>query len=92
MRDASWVFGGGRQSEVNPIHFLLGRVQCRQKMVIGKSRIWPDGVAVIAVVIIAVMFARANAPSTSSSASSNINRNGELRQWQTTGFLKGMEL
>ena len=52
-----------------------------QAMGIGKSHIWltPDGLAVIVIgVIIAVMFARANAPPTSSSASWNINGNGDL--------------
>ena len=53
----------------------------------------PGGLVVIVVgVIIAVMFARANAPRTSSSASANINGKGDLREWQNAGFLQGREL
>jgi hypothetical protein len=58
-------------------------------MVIGNSRIelTPRGLAVIVVwVIIAVMFARANAPRTPSSASSNIIGKGDYRECQNAGF------
>ncbi len=43
-------------------------------------------------VIIAVMFARANAPRLLPSASSNINGKGNLREWQDAGFSQGIEL
>jgi hypothetical protein len=41
-------------------------------MVVGKSRIWRDGLAVIVVMIIAVIIVRANILPTSSSAFSDI--------------------